>query len=141
MSGRARWALSHHRLLPCIANSIWSNCLNKRSVESSCWLLPKVDHYVHREEPEELAGIRRACREEGITAQEDANAFMGALAQTRTVTSSVYMGCSTSKTSSSQGPSCIRRRDTVFWALWHAPPPRDGDEPDSRISSSPLAPA
>ena len=39
-----------------------------------------------------MAGIVRACLEEGIPAPEDENAFMWALARNRTATSPVYVG-------------------------------------------------
>ena len=86
------WGLQDTVNPPRIANYIWSNYLDKRSVESSYWLLPTVDHYPHREEPEEMAGIIRACLEDGIPAPEDENAFMRARARNRTATSPVYVG-------------------------------------------------
>ena len=77
---------------PHIGNHIWYNYLDKRSVESSYWLLPTANHYLQRDEPEEMAGIVRTCLEVGIPAPEDENAFMRELARNRTATSPVYVG-------------------------------------------------
>ena len=74
-----------------IANHIWYNYLDRRSVESSFWLLP-AGHSPHRDTAEEMAGIVRTCLEVGIPAPEDENAFMRELAQNRTATSPVYVG-------------------------------------------------
>jgi pimeloyl-ACP methyl ester carboxylesterase len=75
-----------------IGNHIWYNYLDKRSVESSYWILPTANHYLQRDEPEEMAGIVRLCLEVGIPAPEDENAFMRELARNRTATSPIYMG-------------------------------------------------
>ena len=75
-----------------ISNHIWYNYLDKRSVESSYWLLPTANHYLQRDEPEEMAGIVRTCLEVGIPAPEDENAFMRELARNRNETSPVYVG-------------------------------------------------
>ncbi len=77
---------------PHIDNHIWYNYLDKRSVESSYWLLPTAGHYPQRDEPEEMAGIVRTCLEVGIPAPEEEDAFMRTLARNRTATSPVYMG-------------------------------------------------
>ena len=77
---------------PRIGNHIWYEYLDKRAVESSYWLLPTAGHYPQRDEPQEMAGIVRACLEAGIPAPEEENAFMRALARNRTATSPVYMG-------------------------------------------------
>ena len=74
-----------------IANHIWYNYLDRRSVESSFWLLP-AGHSPHRDTAEEMAGIVRTCLEVGIPAPEDENAFMRELARNRTATSPVYVG-------------------------------------------------
>ena len=74
-----------------IANHIWYNYLDRRSVESSFWLLP-AGHSPHRDTAEEMAGIVRTCLEVGIPAPEDENVFMRELAQNRTATSPVYVG-------------------------------------------------
>ena len=76
---------------PHIDNHIWYNYLDRRSVESSFWLLP-AGHSPHRDTAEEMAGIVRTCLEVGIPAPEDENAFMRTLARNRTATSPVYMG-------------------------------------------------
>ena len=74
-----------------IANHIWYNYLDRRSVESSFWLLP-AGHSPHRDTAEEMAGIVRTCLEVGIPAPEDENVFMRELARNRTATSPVYVG-------------------------------------------------
>ena len=74
-----------------IGNHIWYTYLDKRSVESSYWLLP-TGHSPHRDAAEEMAGIVRTCLEVGIPAPEDENEFMRALARNRTATSPVYVG-------------------------------------------------
>ena len=86
------WGLQDTVNPPRIGNHIWYNYLDKRSVESSYWLLPTANHYLQRDEPEEMAGIVRTCLEVGIPAPEDENAFMRTLARNRTATSPVYMG-------------------------------------------------
>ena len=86
------WGLQDTVNPPRTSNHIWLNYLDKRAVESSYWILPTVNHYPHREEPEEMAGIIRSCLEGEIPAPEDENAFMRALAPTRTATSPVYIG-------------------------------------------------
>ena len=80
-----------------LANHIWLNHIDKRSVESSYWILPTVDHFPHREEPEETAGIIRSCLEGGIPAPEDEKPFMRARTRDRTATSPVYVGRSTAE--------------------------------------------
>ena len=55
-------------------------------------LLETANHYLQRDEPEEMAGIVRTCLEVGIPAPEDENACMRTLARNRTATSPVYMG-------------------------------------------------
>ena len=86
------WGLLDTVNPPRIGNHIWYNYLDKRPVESSYWLLPTANHYLQRDEPEEMAGIVRTCLEVGIPAPEDENAFMRTLARNRTATSPVYMG-------------------------------------------------
>jgi pimeloyl-ACP methyl ester carboxylesterase len=86
------WGLQDTVNPPRIGNHIWYNYLDKRSVESSYWLLPTANHYLQRDEPEEMAGIVRTCLEVGIPAPEDENAFMRELARNRTATSPVYVG-------------------------------------------------
>ena len=86
------WGLLDTVNPPRIGNHIWYNYLDKRAVESSYWLLPTANHYLQRDEPEEMAGIVRTCLEVGIPAPEDENAFMRTLARNRTATSPVYMG-------------------------------------------------
>ena len=107
------WGLQDTANPPRIANQFWLNYLDKRSVESSYWLLPTVNHHPHREEPEEMAGIVRSCLEEGIPAPEDENAFMRPWLRTgRRHHPSTWVALS-SRTSTSQGPSCTRRTGTV----------------------------
>ncbi len=86
------WGLQDTPNPPRIGNHIWYTYLDKRSVESSYWVLPTAGHYPQRDEPEEMAGIVRTCLEVGIPAPEDENTFMRTLAQNRTATSPVYMG-------------------------------------------------
>ena len=86
------WGLQDTVNPPRIANHIWYNYLDKRSVESSYWLLPTANHYLQRDEPEEMAGIVRTCLEVGIPAPEDENAFMRELARNKPATSPVYVG-------------------------------------------------
>ena len=86
------WGLQDTVNPPRIGNHIWYNYLDKRSVESSYWLLPTANHYLQRDEPEEMAGVVRTCLEVGIPAPEDENAFMRELARNRTATSPVYVG-------------------------------------------------
>ena len=86
------WGLRDTVNPPRIGNHIWYNYLDKRAVESSYWLLPTANHYPQRDEPEEMAGIVRACLEVGIPTPENENAFMRELAQGRTAVSPIYMG-------------------------------------------------
>ncbi len=86
------WGLQDTVNPPRIGNHIWYNYLDKRAAESSYWILPTANHYLQRDEPEEMAGIVRTCLEVGIPAPEDENAFMRELARNRTATSPVYMG-------------------------------------------------
>ncbi len=86
------WGLQDTVNPPRIGNHIWYNYLDKRAAESSYWILPTANHYLQRDEPEEMAGIVRTCLEVGIPAPEDENAFMRTLARNRTATSPVYMG-------------------------------------------------
>ena len=55
------WGLQDTVNPPRIGNHIWYNYLDKRSVESSYWLLPTANHYLQRDEPEEMARIARTC--------------------------------------------------------------------------------
>ena len=80
-----------------LANHVWLNHIDKRSVESSYWILPTVNHNPHREEPEEMAEIIRSCLEGGIPAPEDEKSFMWARARDRTATSAVYVGRATAE--------------------------------------------
>ena len=59
------WGLLDTVNPPRIGNHIWHNYLDKRPVESSYWLLPTANHYLQRDEPEEMAGIVRTCLEVG----------------------------------------------------------------------------
>ncbi len=75
-----------------IGNHLWLNYLDRRSVESSYWLLPTAGHYPQRDEPAELSGIVRTCLERGIPDSDGENAFMRDPARSRTGTSPVYVG-------------------------------------------------
>ncbi len=86
------WGLQDTPNPPRIGNHIWHTYLDKRSVESSYWLLPTAGHYPQRDEPEEMARIVRTCLEVGIPAPEEEDAFMRTLARNRTANSPVYMG-------------------------------------------------
>ena len=65
---------------PRIGNHTGYNYLDKRSVESSYWLLPTANHQLQRDEPEEMAGGVRTCLKVGISSPEDENGFMRELA-------------------------------------------------------------
>ena len=109
------WGLQDQPNPPRIGNHIWYNYLDKRSVESSYWMLPTAGHFPQREVPEEMAGIVRTCLEVGIPAPEDENAFMRTLApnRTRDVTG-LHGSLHHRETSTSQGPSRTRRTGTAF---------------------------